>query len=130
LKIPCLMKRRISYSTKGYVLFATKPSIFRLLACPSDYPGRLYSVLCAYALNVSKKTWKEFVGVAAQQGYLVGAGTTLTIEQESNILSSLWAYHVQLNHPSPSAMFGMLQRSLPSGLLLPKTIRDAILGQK
>jgi hypothetical protein len=109
--------------------FDTKPSIVSLFACPSGFPGRLYSVVCGYAANVSDKTWQEFVDIAAQHGYLMGAGTALNIEQESNILSSLWAYHVQLNHSSPAAMLGLLQRRLPSGLLLPQAIRDAVLGQ-
>jgi hypothetical protein len=69
--------------------FDTKPNIVSLFACPSDFPGRLYSVVCGYAAKVSDKTWKEFVDIAAQHGYLVGAGTALSIEQESNILSSL-----------------------------------------
>jgi hypothetical protein len=112
--------------------FDTKPSIVSLFACRSGFPGRLYAVLCGYAANVSDKNWKEFVDIAAQHGYLVGAGTALSIEEESNILSSLWAYHVQPNHslPSPTAMLVILQRGLPSGLLLPKAIRDAVLGQK
>jgi hypothetical protein len=110
--------------------FDTKPSIVSLFSCPSDYPGHLYSVMCGYAENVSENIWKEYVDVAAQHGYLVGAGSTLAIEQEANILLSFWAYHVQLNHPAPSAMLGLLQRSLPCGLLLPKTKRDAVLGQE
>jgi hypothetical protein len=100
--------------------FDTKRNIVSLFACPSGFPGCLYSVVCGYAAKVSDKTWKECVDIAAQHGYLVGAGTSLSFEQESNILSFLWAYHVQLNHPSPTAMLGLLQRSLPSGLLLPK----------
>jgi hypothetical protein len=68
--------------------------------------------------------------IAARHGHLVGAGTPLTIEEESNNYSALSAYHVQLNNPSPSAMLGLLQTSFPSGLLLPKTLRDAVLGQK
>jgi hypothetical protein len=99
--------------------FDTKPSIVSLIV-PSGIPFRLYSAVCGYAANVSDKTWKEFVDIAAQHGYLVGAGTAISIEQESNILSSLWAYNVQLIHPSPTAILGLLQRSLPSGLFLPK----------
>jgi hypothetical protein len=46
--------------------FDTKPSIVRLFACPSCFPGRLYAVVCGYAAHVSDKTWKEFVEIAAQ----------------------------------------------------------------
>jgi hypothetical protein len=37
-------------------------------------------------------------------------------------LSPIWAYHGELNHPSPTVLLGLLQRSFPSGLLLLNTL--------
>jgi hypothetical protein len=74
---------------------------------------RLYLVMYGYAANVSEKICREFVDTSTRHGTLVRAETALTIEQATNTLSSLWACHVQLNHPSPTAMLALLERSLP-----------------
>jgi hypothetical protein len=48
--------------------FDTKPSIVRLFACPSCFPGRLCAVVCGYAANVSDKTGRNLLRLLHKKG--------------------------------------------------------------
>lgn len=85
------------------------------------------SFLMEKAAEVSEFLWQHFVKVTATREFIARARDSLSEEDVSIISSSLRHYHVNLNHLSSNAILGLLQRSRPTGTLLPCSVKGAFL---